>query len=65
MARTTFLLEAGSTHCSLKEYDPSAVSGRTRTPVSNFVQLTMNGIHGALRSVRRIRRKNWALLVSD
>ncbi len=27
----------------LKEFEPSAVSGRTETPVSNFVQLTMNG----------------------
>jgi len=32
------------TKTCLKECDPSAVSGRTRTPVSNFVQLTMNGL---------------------
>ena len=43
MVRTRHLFEADSAHSSLKEYDPSAVSGTTKTPVSNFVQLTMNG----------------------
>jgi len=46
MARTRHLFEADSTHSSLKEYDPSAVSGRTKTPVSYFAQLTMNGCTG-------------------
>jgi len=49
MARIRHLFEADSTHSSLKEYDPSAVSGRTKTPVSNFVQLTMNGRRGIHR----------------
>jgi len=44
IARTRHFFEADSTHSSPKEYDPSAVSGRTKTPVSNFVQLTMNGL---------------------
>jgi len=43
MARIGHLFEADSTHSGLKEYDPSTVSGRTKTPVSIFVQLTMNG----------------------
>jgi hypothetical protein len=43
MARTRHLFETDSTRSSLKEYDPSAVSGRTKTPVSNSVQLAMIG----------------------
>jgi hypothetical protein len=53
MARSGLLFEVGPTHCSLKEYDPSAVSGRTRTPVSNFVQLTLNGKSKGLKAVSR------------
>jgi hypothetical protein len=57
MARTRLLLEVRSIHCSLKECDPSAVSGRTKTPVSNFVQLTMNGlVEGTVRVGGLIRK---------
>jgi len=42
----------------LEEFEPSAVSGRTKTPVSNFVQLTMNGIQ---KNKKHARSFNYSL----